>query len=128
MFLLGAGSLSHAADPNEPVALRAGLVTDMHYADKPPRGSRHYRETLPKLAEARDYFAKQAPEFIVELGDFIDAADSVETELSYLKRVLSEFAKLPGQKHYVLGKPLRRYPDKSRISPDRRSGTLLLFL
>ncbi|MEK6237955.1 MAG: alkaline phosphatase, partial [Planctomycetales bacterium] len=27
---------------------RLGLITDMHYADKAPAGSRHYRETLAK--------------------------------------------------------------------------------
>ncbi|MFM2096337.1 MAG: hypothetical protein RIS70_3461, partial [Planctomycetota bacterium] len=32
--------------------LRVGLVTDLHYADKAPNGTRHYRETLSKLEEA----------------------------------------------------------------------------
>ena len=29
--------------------LRVGLITDLHYADKPPAGTRYYRETLEKL-------------------------------------------------------------------------------
>tara|TARA_R110002096_G_scaffold147671_2_gene307600 strand:+ start:1692 stop:2396 length:705 start_codon:yes stop_codon:yes gene_type:complete len=58
---------------------------------------------VTKLAEARRYFDQAEPEFIVELGDFIDAADSVEVELGYLARIQNEFAQLPGQKHYVLG-------------------------
>ena len=41
------------ADENGP-ALKVGLVTDLHYADKPPAGSRHYRETPDKLAEAAE--------------------------------------------------------------------------
>jgi hypothetical protein len=61
-------------------AVRFGLVTDLHHADKPPAGSRHYRETLGKLAEAAAQFGKDRPDFVVELGDLIDAADSVETE------------------------------------------------
>ncbi len=84
-------------------ATRMGLVTDLHYADKAPGGSRHYRETLDKLAEAGEQFKKDKPEFIVELGDFIDAADSVDTEKRYLKRIQKEFVTLPGDKHYVLG-------------------------
>ena len=67
--------------------LKVGLVTDLHYADKPPAGSRYYRETLDKLAEAATRFEKDEPSFIVELGDFIDAADSVETEQTYLKTI-----------------------------------------
>jgi len=55
-----------------------GLVTDLHYADKPAAGSRHYRESLGKIVEAGEQFEKDKPDFIVELGDLIDAADSVE--------------------------------------------------
>ncbi len=83
--------------------LRAGLITDLHYADKDPLGTRHYRETLGKIAEAGAYFEKQKPEFSVELGDLIDAADSVETEMAYLGTIHREFAALPGDKHCVLG-------------------------
>lgn len=83
--------------------LQIALVTDLHYADKPPAGSRHYRETPDKLAEAADYFAKQKPAFIVELGDFIDAADSVKTELGYLQRINRDFSTICKERHYVLG-------------------------
>jgi alkaline phosphatase len=83
--------------------MKVGLVTDLHYADKDPRGSRHYRETPEKLAEAAQKFAKDKPEFIVELGDFIDAADSVETELGYLKRINHDFSAICKNRHHVLG-------------------------
>ncbi|MCC9602168.1 metallophosphoesterase [Stieleria sp. JC731] len=91
-----------ASEANEP-ALQVGLVTDLHYADKPPAGSRHYRETLDKLSEAAEHFAKQKLSFIVELGDLIDAADSVETELGYLSRINQSFSAICDQRHYVLG-------------------------
>jgi alkaline phosphatase len=80
-----------------------GLITDLHYADKPPAGSRFYRETLTKLEEAATQFEKDKPDLVVELGDLIDAADSVEVEKQYLARINKEFAALPGDKHYVLG-------------------------
>ncbi len=83
--------------------VRAGLITDLHYADKEPRGSRHYRESLAKLDEAAKQFAKSKPDFVVELGDLIDAADSVEVELGYLTTIQEKFAALPGDKHCVLG-------------------------
>ncbi|HEY4262174.1 MAG TPA: metallophosphoesterase [Schlesneria sp.] len=86
------------ADP-----LRVALITDLHYADKPPAGTRYYRETLDKLEEAATRFAKDKPQFIVELGDLIDAADSAETELRYLKTVNRVFSPICSDRHYVLG-------------------------
>lgn len=109
LFLVGASlNWTHAAQllADEHTAtprVRIGRVTDLHYADKPPAGSRHYRETLSKRAEAVQQFEKDRPDVLVELGDFVDAADSVETELGYLKRVNRDFAAIPGKRHYVLG-------------------------
>ncbi|MEM8735982.1 MAG: metallophosphoesterase [Planctomycetota bacterium] len=82
---------------------RIGLVTDLHYADKPSAGTRHYKETLDKLTEAAEHIEQHEPDFIVELGDFIDAADMVATELGYLKRINRDFSAICKQRHYVLG-------------------------
>ncbi|MBL4886244.1 MAG: metallophosphoesterase [Planctomycetaceae bacterium] len=82
---------------------RVGIVTDLHYADKSAAGSRHYRESPEKLNVAALQFAQQKPDFIVELGDFIDAADSVQTEIAYLKRINKDFITICKQRHYVLG-------------------------
>lgn len=80
-----------------------GLVTDLHYADKPAAGTRYYRQTPEKLAVAAEQFVKNKPDFIVELGDFIDAADTVEKELGYLKKINNEFSSISKKRHYVLG-------------------------
>jgi hypothetical protein len=40
---------------------------------------------------------------LVELGDLIDAADTVETEEKYLKTVNREFSAICRDRHYVLG-------------------------
>jgi alkaline phosphatase len=104
-LVLAAASISGArvfADDNRS-RLRIGLVTDLHYADKPPAGTRHYRETLGKLAEAAQKFEQDKPNFLVELGDLIDAADAVETELRYLTTVNREFSSICPDRHYVLG-------------------------
>ena len=92
---------SFAESPNS--ALRVGLVTDLHYADKPSAGTRHYRETLRKLDEAAQQFERDKPDFLVELGDLIDAADSVDTEQRYLRTVNQKFAAICDDRHYVLG-------------------------
>lgn len=34
--------------------LRIGLVADLHHADKPSAGTRHYRETLGKIGRGGD--------------------------------------------------------------------------
>jgi predicted MPP superfamily phosphohydrolase len=83
--------------------LRIGLVTDLHYADKPPAGSRHYRETLAKLTEAAARIAEANPNFVVELGDLIDAAAAVDVEQRYLRRINELFSTLSPDRHYVLG-------------------------
>ena len=108
--LLMLGASVNWANPNPLLAgadaaphLRIGLVADLHYADKPPAGSRHYRETLAKLAEAAQQFGADNPDFIVELGDLIDAADSVETEQRYLTTINREFSAISNDRHYVLG-------------------------
>jgi predicted phosphodiesterase len=100
LVLAAAGSCAHAADAP---ALRFGIITDLHYADKPPAGTRHYRETIAKLAEAGQQFAKDKPAFVVELGDLIDAASAVETELAYLKTINKEFTAIAKERHHVLG-------------------------
>jgi predicted MPP superfamily phosphohydrolase len=83
--------------------LRAGMLTDLHYADKDVFGTRYYRETLDKLSEAGKRYENENPAFIVELGDLIDAADTVEAELAFLKRIDKEFAAISKNRHYVLG-------------------------
>jgi alkaline phosphatase len=83
--------------------LKIGLLTDLHYADRPPAGTRFYRETQAKLRECVDRFNAVMPDFVVELGDFIDAAETVQGELSYLRTIEAEFARLRSPRHYVLG-------------------------
>lgn len=96
-------SLSEVMAEDKEPSLRIGLLTDMHHADKEPAGTRYYRETLGKLKEAGSEFQKQRLSFVVELGDFIDAAESVEIEQEYLRTINREFAKLSNDRHYVLG-------------------------
>jgi predicted phosphodiesterase len=105
-LLLSAGVLGAArsfADEDAPAAIRFGLVTDLHYADKPRAGSRYYRETLTKLDEAARQFERDKVEMVVELGDLVDAAVSPEQELEYLRQVNDRFSRISPHRHYVLG-------------------------
>ncbi|MCA9060943.1 MAG: metallophosphoesterase, partial [Planctomycetaceae bacterium] len=86
----------------EPV-LRVALITDLHHADKAPVGTRHYRETMAKLTEAAGQFEQERPHILVELGDLIDAANSVEVELQYLDTINRPLSAICDERHYVLG-------------------------
>jgi len=95
--------LAAPADTDAKPKVRIGLVTDLHYADRAPAGTRYYRESPAKLAEAASRFEQEKPDLVFELGDLIDAADSLEAEKGYLQRISGQFAATPGEHHYVLG-------------------------
>lgn len=101
MISLAETSLREHVDPT----FKAGLLTDVHYADKDTAGSRHYRDSIAKIRRAVSHFNEVGVDFAVELGDFIDAAGGdVELEIDYLKRIDREFAKLEdATRHYVFG-------------------------
>ncbi len=102
LCLAGFSSL-RAADLDAKPLLRVGLMTDLHYADKAPTKTRYYREALAKLDEAVEHMNREKPALVVELGDFIDQADSVEKEIEWLRTMESHFARLSMPRHYVLG-------------------------
>ena len=108
--MLGAGVLGGpcarnllAGEPDAPPAVRAGLVTDVHYADREMRINRFYRESRAKLRESIDRFNRFRTDFVVELGDLIDAADWLEEEIGHLETIEREFRRFEGERHYVLG-------------------------
>lgn len=94
---------SLVAHENNENAIRIGLITDSHFADKNAAGSRHYRDSLFKIRQAVTQFNNSRIPIAIELGDFIDAADTAETELQYLHTINKAFQKFNGKRHYVLG-------------------------
>lgn len=83
--------------------MQIGLVADVHYADKEPAGERHYRDSLARLSSAIAHFNESKVDFVVELGDFIDAAPSANEELDYLRRIESVYAQARCPRFHVLG-------------------------
>src|SRR4051812_33523807 len=77
----GRGVLGLAADASAKPRARVGLITDLHYGDKPASKTRFYRETPAKLREAVAKLNEERPDVVVELGDLIDAAETVEQEI-----------------------------------------------
>lgn len=87
---------------NEP-ALKLGLITDVHYADKDPAGNRVYRESIPKMRECVTKFNAAKIDVAVELGDFVDAAEVADIEIGYLKTIDAEYSKVNAPHYYVFG-------------------------
>ena len=101
LCLAATGGLS-AQDTTTPL-FQIGLMTDLHYADKPATKTRFYRDALTKIDEAVSTINQKKPAFVVELGDLIDAAPTVEQEISWLQTIEKRYAQLSMPRHYVLG-------------------------
>lgn len=64
------------AQPAETSSIRFGIISDVQYADRDDAGSRNYRGSPAKLAEAVQAFNEHRVDFVVNLGDFIDSGAS----------------------------------------------------
>jgi predicted phosphodiesterase len=85
--------------------VRFGMLSDIHYADREPAGTRFYRQSLAKMNECIDRMNLEKPDFIIELGDFKDQ-DAVPNEantLKYLSDIESAFRRFNGPTYHVLG-------------------------
>lgn len=96
------GSTLFAAGEKMP-SLVFGAVTDVHYADKETRGSRHYRESAGKLEAALRHLESGDPRFVIELGDLIDRTERVEDEIAFLRRIEEVYSSVSCDRHYVFG-------------------------
>lgn len=127
-MLAGGGVSAAAAElpvrEIESPALRFGLVTDSHYAQKdtwPKSGSgqRNYRASVLKMREAVAAFNLGKADFAIELGDMKDMgvpeiskdgkkvkrdAEEIRREtLGFLDEIEGAFAQFAGPRYHVLG-------------------------
>lgn len=84
---------------------RFGLVTDSHYADADPKGTRFYRESLGKVRAVVDKLRAERAGFLAMLGDLKDMAPGeAETRtLSHLVAIEKEIQRFGGPTYHVLG-------------------------
>ncbi len=89
-----------------PVA-RFGIVTDVHYADKPNGpdwpGERCFRQAAAKLRECVAAMNALKVDFLMELGDFKDQSRTKEATLRCLETVEKEFSRFKGSRYHALG-------------------------
>ena len=100
---LASGNVLKAAHAKQTEVLSLGLLTDIHYADKNTLGTRAYRDSLLKGKDAAEFFKIKKPAAIICLGDLIDAAPSVNTEISYLTAICKVLNIAGVPRHHVLG-------------------------
>ena len=100
---LASGNVLKAAHAKQTEVLSLGLLTDIHYADKNTLGTRAYRDSLLKGKDAAEFFKIKKAAAIICLGDLIDAAPSVNTEISYLTAICKVLNIAGVPRHHVLG-------------------------
>ena len=85
--------------------LRFGIITDSHYADRDPAGTRFYRDALPKMNEAIKALNEADLDFLIHLGDFKDqgAEANPQETLKYLQEVETVFQRFDGDGYHALG-------------------------
>jgi len=95
-------------------SLSFAVFTDCHFADNDPLGTRHYRESKPKLESFIQTMNQEDPAFCVTLGDFYDSGPSVEKEVDHIQRIHDVFRQFTGKRHVVLGNHDLTRIDKAR--------------
>ena len=103
---LSVGSpIINAADLDSQTKVRFGIVTDAHYSDAAPNGSRHYGESLAKMSECVKLMNDKKVDFLIELGDFKDQGNPVSEKetLKYLETIEQIFRQFKGPRYHVLG-------------------------
>lgn len=100
-FSLGGAAWTQSSRP----AFRFGVVTDSHYADIEPRGTRYYRQSLDKMAECVGRMNQAKVDFLVELGDLKDenTPSNEQETLGFLEAIEQQLAGFAGPRYYVLG-------------------------
>ncbi len=80
-----------------------GLMTDMHYADRPMQIGRYYRNTLDKARKCIDAFNDVPVDFCVHMGDLIDWPGQPDKGRDALTAIMPIMRQFHGPMYYLLG-------------------------
>jgi len=94
-----------AAETDSNRKVRFGIVTDAHFADAAPKGSRQYGESIAKMTECVEFMNDKKVDFLIELGDFKDQGEPAyeKDTLKYLETIEGIFGQFKGPRYHVLG-------------------------
>lgn len=94
----------------EAPSIRFGIISDVQYADRDDAGSRNYRGSPAKLAEAVQAFNDHQVDFVINLGDFIDSgASGFDTLLSITDRLAMPLYHVLGNHDFTESENPRAY-------------------
>ncbi len=98
-------SITNAYAERGKAEMRFGIVTDSHYADADPQGSRYYRQSVDKMGECVERMNEEKVDFLVELGDLKDQRNppGEKTALKDLDVIENVYAGFNGPRYHVLG-------------------------
>jgi len=98
-------SFAQSGETDSREELSFGIVTDTHYANTDPNGTRHYRESITKMTECIELMNERKVNFLIELGDFKDQGKpaSEKTTLEYLDIIEKLYGHFNGPRYHVLG-------------------------
>lgn len=85
--------------------VRFGIVTDPHYADRPPLNTRFYQQSLDKIRECVEVMNREKVDFLVEIGDLKDEGDPPDemATLGFLATIEKALMDFRGPLYHVLG-------------------------
>lgn len=83
--------------------LRAGIITDLHKTPKADTDTRKYSGAMAKIGVFMKAMEAEKPNFIVELGDYVDMLTPETDPLKNLKEIDSLFMSFNGPAFHVLG-------------------------
>lgn len=99
--LVGGKSVALAASGE--TLLRAGIITDMHKTPKADTATRKYSGAMAKMTTFIKAMELAKPNFIIELGDFVDMLTPETNPLQNLKEIDALFTSFHGPAFHVLG-------------------------
>jgi len=103
------------AHEDKPI-MQVGLITDIHHADVPARGSRHYRDSLAKLDIALNAFRQRGIDALVQLGDLVDGHESVEADERATQQVIARIRQADTNVHLAMGNHCLQQMSKNRFA------------
>jgi len=102
LTLLAPGAVAEALAQSP---LRLGVVTDIHFAKAPARGTRFYEESYAKLQEACAHFRDTNAQCVISLGDIVDSAPGADAagEAKFLESINKVLTTGAPQTAYTFG-------------------------
>ena len=102
LFISFLSCLFWACSSKTSQTIRIGIIADIQYCDCETKGSRFYRNSLPKLEEAIAFMNKENVQLTMNLGDLVDrdTPNNIEEILTRLQKLDNEVYNITGNHDY----------------------------